>query len=221
MTIDAVEFPRQIAIGAVYGPSDKVNEIPMSSGFEQRDIRWVAPLCEGNIGTGIKDPDGMQNVIAFFRARRASAYGFLFFDFSDYQATNQLIVADATAGQATAQLVKTYADAVRPQIRTIFKPILTWTTPGFDPPPYGSLQLFKNGSGTPMGGGTYSVNQVTGVITFTPTLALHDVIRATFRFYNPVRFATKTLGLALRQFDSGEVPNIPIKEIRCKTDGQG
>lgn len=216
--VHEVEFPRQIAVGAVYGPTDKVVITPMSSGFEQRDIKWTDQLCEGNIGTGIKDRDGMAEILSFFRARRADAYGWLFFDFSDYQATNQLIVAAATAGQATAQLVKTYSDAGGSLIRTIRKPMLSWTT-SIDPAPHGEFQLFKNG--VEMDPGDYSVNTVTGQITFSPTLALNDVIRATFRFRNACRFAISSLGLALRQFDSGEVPNIPIKELKLKSDGQG
>lgn len=211
ITVDEVVFPEDIARGVVYGPGFKTTVVVSDSGYEWRNIDWSKLRGEGNIGTGLRKRDdgsgltGFYTARTFFMERRGKARGFLFKDWADYQLTNELILASATASQTQVQLVKTYG-SVNPYVRTIFKPKAS------------TIQLFKNGSGTPMGGVT--VNAVTGMCT-VPALTAGDVIRASGDYYNCNRFDIDLWPLTLEMYNAGEVANIPIVELKLKSDGQG
>lgn len=204
-------FPVDIARGVVYGPGFKTTVVSMDSGYEQRNIDWSKIRSTGNIGTGLRKKDdsgaltGYYTARTFFMERRGKAHGFRFKNWSDYQAATELLVASAVGGETSATLVKTYG-SVNPYVRTIYKPVS------------GTVQLFKNGSGTPLG--SVSVNTVTGVVTF-PALTAADSLRWTGEFDDPVRFDIDEWPLTLEMYNAGEVANIPIVELKLKTDGQG
>ena len=62
----------------------------------------------------------------------------------------------------------------------------------------------------------YAVNSATGLVTFLPEHipAMDAVITAGFEFDVPVRFDTDRLELNLSLIEAGDIPSIPIVEIR-------
>jgi uncharacterized protein (TIGR02217 family) len=70
------------------------------------------------VASGLKKQAQIDELIAFFRARRGRAYGFRFKDWTDYKATGQLLgMGDDVLTQF--QLVKHYASGSVIEVRTI------------------------------------------------------------------------------------------------------
>jgi uncharacterized protein (TIGR02217 family) len=60
----------------------------------------------------------------------------------------------------------------------------------------------------------WAVDVTTGVVTFETAPEADVVITAGFQFDVPVRFDTDTLEVNLTSFAAGEIPSIPLVEIR-------
>lgn len=201
-----VQLPPGISRGAVGGPGHKTTIVATDAGFEQRNADWAKARGQWDIGYSIKTKADMAVIKAFHYARRGRLHGFRFKDWSDYEASLELLIASAVGGETSAQLVKTYTDAGGSYVRTIYKPVS------------GAVSLYKNGSGTPLGG--VSVNTVTGVVTF-PALTAVDSLRWTGEFDTPVRFDSDDLRIRVEDDDILEVPSINLVELRLDSSGQG
>jgi uncharacterized protein (TIGR02217 family) len=201
-----VQLPTGISRGAVGGPAHKTTIVATDSGFEQRNADWAKARGSWDISYGIKTRADMDALLAFHYARRGRLHGFRYKDWSDFTATTELLIASATGGETSTQLVKTYSDSGGSYVRTIYKPVS------------GTVQLFKNGSGTPLGG--VSVNTVTGVVTF-PALTAADSLRWSGQFDTPVRFDSDDLRILVQDTDIEEIPAINVVELRLGSDGQG
>jgi uncharacterized protein (TIGR02217 family) len=75
-----------------------------------------------DVASGLKKEAQIDELIAFFRARRGKAYGFRFKDWTDYKATGQLLGTGDDA-KAQFQLVKHYPSGSVIEVRTITKPV--------------------------------------------------------------------------------------------------
>lgn len=203
MAFDEVRFPVNIALGATGGPAFKTEIVTTAAGLEYRNALWSVARGTWDVGSGVKGTSDYQAIIAFHYARQGSLRGFRFKDWSDYSVTDQTLIASADGGETTAQLVKTYTNGGRTYTRTIYKPVS------------GTVTAKKNGDAL-----SISVNTVTGVITFG-ALTAADAVTATFEFDVPVRFAQDDLRLALHLADVGEVPQIPLVELKLDSDGDG
>lgn len=108
-------------------------------------------------------------------------------------------IAIADGVKTQYQLIKTYGSAYSPYTREIKKPVLNTVLMG--------RQGFVEWEG-------WSVNYTTGIVTYDiPPTAGHE-ITAGYEFDVPVRFDTDYLQIDLSAFDAGNVPDIPIVEIR-------
>jgi uncharacterized protein (TIGR02217 family) len=201
-----VRFPTAIAFGASGGPERKTDIVSLASGYEERNSRWANSRRSYNAGYGVRSLDDIHAVIAFFEERRGRLYGFRWKDRADFQscapgaaaaATDQMIgTGDGAA--LTFQLAKTYgADA--PWTRTIAKPVA------------GTVLIAVAGVLATSG---WSVDTTTGQVTFTSAPADGAAVTAGFQFDVPVRFDTDKLAINLTNFAAGEVPSIPLTEIR-------
>ena len=202
-----VRFPTAIAFGATGGPERKTDIVSLASGYEERNSRWANSRRSYNAGYGVRSLDDIHAVIAFFEERRGRLYGFRWKDRTDFQscapgaaptATDQTIgTGDGAA--LTFQLAKTYGGSHAPWTRTIAKPVA------------GSVHVAVDG--TPLTSG-WSVDTTTGQVTFTSAPANGAAITGGFQFDVPVRFDTDKLEINLTNFAAGEVPSIPLVEIR-------
>ena len=211
MVFHEVRFPTAISRGATVAAERRTEIVVLGSGREERNARWADSRRRFNAGWGIKSLNDLYTVIAFFEERRGRLYGFRWRDPSDYKssppqtpitATDQLIgTGDATT--ATFQLVKTYGAGTTAYVRSIAKPEA------------GSITVAVDGI-TKTQDVDFTIDTTTGLVSFLPGAIpdVDQVITAGFNFDVPVRFDSDQLEINLSHFNAGEIPDIPVLEIR-------
>jgi uncharacterized protein (TIGR02217 family) len=73
-----VRFPDNIAYGATGGPEFATTVVAIGSGHEKRNVNWAEARGRWDVASGLKKQAQIDELIAFFRARRSKAYGFRF-----------------------------------------------------------------------------------------------------------------------------------------------
>ena len=211
MTFHEVRFPTDISIGARGGPERRTEIVVLGSGHEERNTRWAHSRRKYNAGYGVKTLNDLHTVIAFFEERRGRLYGFRWRDAMDFKsslpqddvsATDQLLGSgDGTTDQF--QLIKQYGSVYEPYNRIIHKPISASVLISVD----GVLQFE---------GADYTLDTSTGLVTFLPghIPASGQNVTAGFEFDVAVRFDSDQLKINMSRFHAGEIPDIPIIEIR-------
>ena len=199
MAFIEVRFPTDIGYGSAGGPEYSTDVVITQSGYEQRNANWSEARAKYNVAYGVKTQTQLNSLIAFFRARKGKADGFRFKDWVDYQVTGQVIGVGNTV-LTTFQLVKTYTSGTTSEIRIISKPVA------------GTLNIYFNG--TLQSSSLYSLNTVTGLVTFTSAPGSGVSITADFQFDVPVRFDTDRLAATLDTYGSYSWHEIPLVEIR-------
>lgn len=208
---DEVVFPLEVALRAAGGPQRRTEIVVLGSGREVRNARWADSRRHYDAGSGIRSLDDLAVVLAFFEARCGRLHGFLYRDPVDDRscapsrspgpADQTIATGDgATAGFA---LVKRYASGGREWVRTILRPVA------------GSVRVAVAGH-EKVAGVDFTVSATTGLVTFAPTAipASGAAITAGFRFLVPVRFDADEIRIDLTAFVAGEIPSIPLVEIR-------
>jgi uncharacterized protein (TIGR02217 family) len=208
MPFDNIRFPTKISRGSTGGPERRTDVVTTASGREERNARWANSRRNYNAGFGVKSLDDIQMVVAFFEERRGKLYAFRWKDFGDYKscaasqniaATDQ-VIGIGNAVTASFQLTKKYGTGARDYLRTIVAPVA------------GTVLIAVNGIPTTQ----FTVNAQTGLITFNvgniPASAA--VITAGFEFDVPVRFDTDSISVNLAHFAGGDIPHIPLIEVR-------
>ncbi|MCL4743834.1 MAG: TIGR02217 family protein [Burkholderiaceae bacterium] len=207
MSFHEVHFPRGISYGAVGGPGFKTSVLSRASGFDDRQSEWETPRSRYEVSHGIKNQAELDQLLAFFYARRGRAYGFRFRDWADYRScvatqalspTDQVIaVGDGVKRQF--QLTKTYTNGSTSYVREIKKPVS------------GSVRIAVAGVEALSG---WSVDTTTGIVTFTVAPANGLEVTAGYEFDVPVRFDTDKCLTTIEQFNVHTWASIPLVEIR-------
>lgn len=197
MAFDEVRFPETISYGSSGGPQFNTTVLELSSGYEQRNVNWVAARARYNVAHGIRSRADMDTLIAFFRARQGRARGFRFKDWSDYTITSQTI-GTANGVLQQFQIIKDYTSGSQTYTRTITKPVS------------GSLAFTVNG-GAP---GLNTVNYNTGVITFSSAPPAGDIVVTSCEFDVPVRFDIDRMDVQHDFWETQSWPNIDLVEVR-------
>ncbi len=206
MAFDDIRFPTAISRGATGGPERRTEIVVTGSGNEERNSRWADSRRRYNAGFGVKSLNDIHTVLRFFEERRGRLHGFRWKDHTDFKSCppqNAPAAADQNIGTgngATAafQLVKRYGTGLRDYVRTISKPVS------------GSVLVAVNGVATV----NFTLNALTGIVTLQTPPAAGAVVTAGFEFDVPARFDTDQLKINLAHFDAGEIPDIPVAEIR-------
>jgi TIGR02217 family protein len=201
-----IRFPTTIAFHSTGGPERKTEIVTLGSGFEERNGVWMNSRRRYDVGYGVKTLDDIHAVIAFFEARAGRLYGFRFKDFADFKSCapqTAITPRDQTLGNGDGvtknfALKKTYASGPTSWTRTIVKPVA------------GSVRVAVGGVET----SAFNLDTTTGVVTLTSAPASGAAITAGFEFDVPVRFDTDALAINLAGFRTGEIPSIPLVEIR-------
>lgn len=207
MGFHAVRFPLDVALGARGGPERRTDVATLSSGHEQRNQRWAQSRRRYNAGYGVKSHADMQKVLDFFEERRGRFHAFLWRDGLDYSSSppdmpvSHLDQALATGDGTTTvfQLVKRYGGAFDPFERRITKPVSDTVRIGLD--------------GAELPASDFSVDVLSGLVTFLAAPANGTVLTAGFEFDVPVRFDSDRLDIELTGFDAAEAPDIPLIEV--------
>ncbi len=205
-------FPTDVALGARGGPERRTDIVTLRSGAEERNSIWADGRRKYQAGYGVKSFAQLEAVLHFFEAQRGRLYGFRWKDRFDYrscpspQAPSALDVGlgSGDGSTATFQLIKPYGSSAGSQyLRNIRKPVS------------GTVKLAVAGILSP-GDIAWTLDTTTGLITFLPghIPASGAFVTAGFEFDVPVRFDTDYLEIDLAHFEAGQIPNIPIIEIR-------
>ncbi|MEO0637010.1 MAG: DUF2460 domain-containing protein [Pseudomonadota bacterium] len=199
-----VRFPIEVAFGATGGPQRKTQIVSMASGAEARNTRWAHSKRSFNAGTGIKTLDQLHDVVAFFEERRGALHAFRFRDPLDFKSCHpsgtvgggdqQIGIGDGS--RVTFDLVKWYGTGEHAYARPIRLPVET------------TLVVEVDGNGVT----TQTVGE--GTVTLVSPPGNGAVVTAGFEFDVPVRFDTDELSMNLAKFAAGDIPTVPLVEVR-------
>jgi uncharacterized protein (TIGR02217 family) len=209
MSFHEVRFPAAISFGSTAGVERRTEIIALVNGFEQRNTPWEQSRRRYDAGLGVKSLDDLAEVLGFFEARRGRLHGFRWKDWMDHKsglpsaapsALDQVI--GTGNGVATQfQLIKVYMPGAHEFRRRITKPVA------------GTVQVAVDG--TPKAEGPdFAVDTTTGIVTFAAPPALGATVTAGFEFDVPVRFDSDEIAINVAAFEAGEIPSIPVIEVR-------
>ncbi len=209
MNFHEVRFPPGLSFGSTGGPERRTDVVTMKSGHEERNTPWADSRRRYDAGLAARSVDDLQEIIAFFEARRGRLYGFRWKDWSDYSSTLPSRVAEftdqvfATGDGFTPefQLSKSYSSGEGSYTRAITKPV------------EGTVKI-GNGGQELVEGSDYTIDYKTGVVAFSDIPAEFDELTAGFEFDVPVRFDTDFLDINSAGFEAGDIPSVPVIEVR-------
>ncbi len=209
MAFHEVRFPANLSFGSVGGPERRTEIVTLTNGFEERNTPWEHARRRYDAGVGLRSLDDVEALVAFFEARRGQLNGFRWKDWSDYKSglpSREVLFDDQEIAQgdgATREftLIKTYASGDQSYVRPITKPVAGTVRVGVD--------------GDPLQEGIhYAVDTTTGLITLTDAPDIEARVTAGFEFDVPVRFDTDRIQTSVASFRAGDVPGVPVVEVR-------
>jgi uncharacterized protein (TIGR02217 family) len=197
-----VRFPVALGREASVEPAFSTAIVTGAGGAEQRNSEWADARLRFDAGPGVRGEEDLHDLIAFFRARRGAAVAFRFedpFDNSSNGMTGAPSAGDQRLGTGDGArtefaLVKHYGG----QERRITRPVA------------GSVRVSVAGVER-IGGWTLAP---LGLVRFDEAPAAGAEVRAGFRFDVPVRFAEDRLAVSRATFAAGEIPSVPLIEVR-------
>ncbi|MCJ2178683.1 DUF2460 domain-containing protein [Novosphingobium album (ex Hu et al. 2023)] len=203
---DDVSYPLALGRDAMVTPEFSTSVAVTASGFERRNSLWSNARLRFDLGPGVRSEAEMGVLIAFYRARRGPARGFLLRDPTDFSSNGMTgtptafdQVLGTGDGLATEfALAKSYGDGEDPQARRITRPDFETILVSID----GAVQA-----------GNWTFGDL-GMIAFDDPPPEGSVVRAGFLFDVPVRFAEDQLEISGAAFAAGEAPSVPVVEIR-------
>ncbi|MEX0286755.1 MAG: TIGR02217 family protein [Paracoccaceae bacterium] len=208
MNFHEVRFPVSLSFGSIGGPERRTDIVTLANGFEERNTPWAHSRRRYDAGLGMRSLQDVELLIAFFEARQGQMYGFRWKDWSDYKSCAAPDAPEAEdqvlgTGDGTTRvfgLTKTYTSGAFSYARPIAKPVP------------GSVVVAVDGTSVSSAG--YQVDETTGQVTFTIAPTAGQVVTAGFEFDVPVRFDTNQIQTSVASFQAGEVPNVPVVEVR-------
>lgn len=209
MAFHEIRFPASVSFGSQGGPERLTEIVTLANGFEERNTPWEHSRRRYDAGFGLRSLEDVDLLLAFFEARRARLHAFRWKDWSDYKSCGanqtpseidqQIGVGD---GVSTAfQLKKTYLSGVATYVRPIAKPVA-------------GTVIVAIANDPKVEGLEFSLNAATGIVTFTSPPDIGALITAGFEFDVPVRFDADVIKTSVASFRAGDVPNVPIVEVR-------
>jgi uncharacterized protein (TIGR02217 family) len=209
MIFHEVRFPPSLSFGSVGGPERRTEVVTLANGYEERNTPWAQSRRRYDAGVSMRSLDDVETLIAFFEARRGQLHAFRWKDWADYKSglpskeassEDQLIAWGD--GETTAfQLIKTYKSGGHEYVRPIQKPVLGTVKLGLQGDPL--VETIH-----------YTVDTTTGIVTFADAPAKGADITAGFEFDVPVRFDTDRIQTSVASFQAGDVPSVPVVEVR-------
>jgi len=198
-----VRFPISLAFGASGGPEFTTQITQLSSGQEYRNAPRALPRRKYDAIAGVKSNKQLTELIQFFISRKGRLHSFRFLDpFDNRSCSIERTPShlDQTLGQGDGetsefQLVKDYDGLSRP----ITKPVEN------------TVLIAVNGQVVETS--EFSINYLTGVVTFTAPPVPGATITAGYSFDTVVRFETDFLDMTLEDFGAGQMRSLPMAEL--------
>lgn len=209
MAFHDIRFPANLSFGSVGGPERRTEIVTLQNGHEERNTPWAHSRRRYDAGVGLRSLDDVETLIAFFEARGGALNGFRWKDWSDHKSCSaskapsalDQVLGTGDGVRTAFQLVKTYRSGLQSYTRPITKPVAgTVLVAVAEDPKVESLE--------------FSIDTTTGVVSFVDPPALGAQVTAGFEFDVPVRFATDSIQTSVASFQAGDVPSVPIMEVR-------
>ena len=209
MGFHEIRFPANLSFGSVGGPERRTEIVTLSNGFEERNTPWKHARRRYDAGVSMRSLDDVELLIAFFEARQGQLNGFRWKDWSGYKscpASKDLNFEDQLIGYGDGettefQVYKTYSSGSESYRRPLSKLVV------------GTIQV---GVQRDILSETlhYSVDYNTGMVTFFTAPDEGVEVTAGYEFDVPVRFDTDRIQTSVASFQAGDMPNVPIVEVR-------
>mgnify|MGYP000403920850 CR=1 FL=1 len=207
MAFHEVRFPAGLSFGSTGGPERRTEIVTLASGHEERNAPWAHGRRRYDAGTGVRSLDDLELVTGFFEARMGQLYGFRWKDWADFRSgprdrvpeAGDQVIAIGDGATTAFQLVKTYISGPSSYVRPIVKPIENTIRVAVD-----AVELFAD----------FTVDANTGIVTFTDPPQDGAEVSAGYEFDVPVRFDTDFIETNIAAFEAGEIPSIPVIEVR-------
>ncbi|MEM9909488.1 MAG: DUF2460 domain-containing protein [Pseudomonadota bacterium] len=209
MSFHEVRFPANLSFGSIGGPERRTDVVILANGFEERNTPWRHSRRRYDAGVAMGSLEDIETVIAFFEARQGQIFGFRWKDWTDFKSCgakagvrfDDQIIGTGDGVAAAFQLIKIYRSGENTYERPISKPVA------------GTVQLGLDGI-EQQEGIDYDVDTTTGLVTFTDPVGAGVLVTAGFEFDVPVRFDVDRIATSLASFQAGEIPSVPILELR-------
>ncbi len=209
MAFHDTRFPANLSYGSLGGPQRLTDIVSLANGFEERSTPWAHARRKFDAGFGLRSLSDLETLLAFFEARRGQLHAFRWKDWTDYKSCPldaAISPFDQRIGmgngiQTAFQLTKRYASGDQEYLRPIRKPVenTVYVALGGDPKVLGS---------------EFTVDASTGTVIFAVPPDIGAEITAGFEFDVPARFDTDSLQTSIAAYNAGELPNVPIIEVR-------
>ena len=209
MAFHNIQFPTNLSYGSTGGPERLTEIVALANGFEERNSPWAHARRRYDAGFGLRSLDDLDQILAFFEARRGQLHAFRWKDWTDYKScglTAQITALDQRIAQGDGittqfQLIKRYVSGSETYIRPIRKPVKNTVYVALGNDPKVENQEF-------------TVDAKTGIITFALAPDIGAEISAGFEFDVPARFDTDRIQTSVSSFRAGEAMSVPVVEVR-------
>lgn len=209
MAFHDIRFPANLSFGSVGGPERRTEIVAMVNGHEERRSPWAHSRRRYDAGLGLRSLDDVAVLIDFFEARAGQLHGFRWKDWADFKSSRpngvphfqDQVIGAGDGKHLTFSLSKTYASGPARYSRPIEKPVEGTVKVGV-----GSDEMRE--------GVDFDVDLATGIVTFGAAPGNGAVVTAGFEFDVPVRFDTDRIAVSVASFRAGDLPQVPIIEVR-------
>lgn len=209
MGFHEIRFPANLSFGSVGGPERRTEVVTLSNGYEERNSPWAHSRRRYDAGVGLRSLDDVAALIAFFEARHGRLYGFRWKDWADYKSClpsavpgfDDQVIGYGDGQERVFQLRKSYQSGSNVYLRPIEKPVRGTVFVGVEGDPQQEGQHWE-------------VDYARGTIQFAAAPAPGLEITAGFEFDVPVRFDTDRIQTSVASFRAGDVPDVPVVEVR-------
>jgi uncharacterized protein (TIGR02217 family) len=209
MSFHEVRFPANLSFGSLGGPERRTDVVTLANGFEERNTPWAHSRRRYDAGLGMRSLDDVAALIAFFEARRGQMFGFRWKDWADYKscapsatpAHDDQVIGQGDGTRREFALIKSYISGDQSYARPITKPVRGTVRVGIE--------------GDEMHEGVhYSVDTARGMVSLSDAPGPGRQVTAGYEFDVPVRFDTDRIATSVASFQAGEVPDVPVVEVR-------
>lgn len=209
MNFHEIRFPASLSFGSIGGPERRTEVVSLTNGFEERNTPWAHSRRRYDAGLGLRSLDDIELLIAFFEVRQGQVYGFRWKDWSDFKSakpTAEIDFRDQLIGQGDGErvrfsLIKNYRSGDVTYQRPITKPVAGTVRLGL-----GQEELRE--------GVDFSLDTSTGEVLLSHPPEQGIELVAGYEFDVPVRFDTDRIATSVASFQAGDVPDVPVVEVR-------
>lgn len=209
MAFHEIRFPANLSFGSVGGPERRTEIVSLASGHEERNSPWAHSRRRYEAGAGLRTLDELEVLISFFEARQGRMHGFRWKDWSDFKSCRpsetpthlDQVIGTGDGATLTFSLSKTYRSGAQTYQRPIRKSVSGSVLVAVARDP--KIEELE-----------FTVDHSLGEVTFSVPPDIGVPVSAGFEFDVPVRFDTDVILTSVAWFQAGEVPDVPVVEIR-------